>query len=722
MSSFFGSPTPESASGDPVEEIPTTTPPSETSASPDASASLNLELFKLLAAMQQQQQNKTVQTELQKPPTPIMGGLVLSNKTWEPWVGGKPNFDWSGLVDEAPRVPLPTQLRPLGSKAASSMIKRSESIFDDTKSKFKTKDDLDFFCRGLHQFFKTHGLDTVTYRTDPQDSTNMVSILTHYSCLSRATVNKQTAWMKNKYDAYDLQNDNSAKQSFLNSLQDALKKDIQIKTKPDDLFVDVFVVFIENERPVSHDLFQSMERKVLALHISQFAGANVKLMASAARETIQELVRARMWDSLKNSSLCRIFAVASPGNAEYSNPMYSLLNKVKTESMEIIHLTNVQKLQHMIDNKVSHDNILDTATDLYNEQTIDGLIRWPALINVRDKSPIANLSQMQDRGNGNSWKFVKKRKSSFKNRNSNWKNGGSGKGNFNPRKSKDRELKHTPPSTTDKPSKTVNGQPVFVKELFGRHHEWCAKCKRWTTTHNTATHIGRSDKNKFKSESGEGVCTPASGSTPTTMTSSTHFANQASSYLIPADPRIHLAMLTEQTPNTTSTSKSDDNTTSGGDGDGDGVGDNIDTVIEIFRHFAVLFLMWKIITSVCKTLWNHFHDFAPYFAPLLSHVVAHLLAVPLSDYIKLGWRLGLNPPQTAELPLKPSKPTTTELPEKLNLPALRRLIHHELHMLIPTVLKPDPSPALFFSSRPFGGEGCCTENNGTATWSSNVNI
>ena len=104
MSSFFGSPTPESAPGDPQEEeIPssTTTPPSETTASPDVTASLNMELFKLLAAMQQQQQ-KTVQTELPKPPTPIMGGLVLSNKTWEPWVGGKPKFDWTGLVDEAP--------------------------------------------------------------------------------------------------------------------------------------------------------------------------------------------------------------------------------------------------------------------------------------------------------------------------------------------------------------------------------------------------------------------------------------------------------------------------------------------------------------------------------------------------------------------------------------------------------------------------------------------
>ena len=161
MASFFGSPPSNTdIESDPLEQD--SPPILETPASSDVPASLNLELLKLLTAMQQQQKGK-VDTVIPKPPTPIMGGLILSNKTFEPWVGGKPKADWSGLVDTASTVPLPTQLRPIGSKAATSMIKRSESIFDDTKSKFKNKDDLDFFCRGLHQFFKTHGLDTITY-------------------------------------------------------------------------------------------------------------------------------------------------------------------------------------------------------------------------------------------------------------------------------------------------------------------------------------------------------------------------------------------------------------------------------------------------------------------------------------------------------------------------------------------------------------------------------
>ena len=145
---------------------------------------------------------------------------------------------------------------------------------------------------------------------------------------------KQTDQIRSCPDACDLQSDNSACKCFLDSLQDSLKKDVQTtKTKEDDLFADVFVAFIENERPVSGHLCQSMERKVLFLCVSKFTGGDVKVMASAAWETIQELIGARMWDSLKNTTLCCIFATALPNNTECSNPMCSLLDKVKAESL-----------------------------------------------------------------------------------------------------------------------------------------------------------------------------------------------------------------------------------------------------------------------------------------------------------------------------------------------------------------------------------------------------
>ena len=127
----------------------------------------------------------------------------------------------------------------------------------------------------------------------------------------------------------------------------------------------------------------------------------------------------------------------------------------------------------------------------------------------------------------------------------------------------------------------------------------------------------------------------------------------------------HLAA--EQAPNATEVdSTSGGDATSGGDttsgGDRESIGT---TIVTLFRHFAVFFLLWKIITSILKALWNHLHEFLPYFAPLIGHVLVHLLSVPLADYIKLGWRIGLG--------IKP-KPQPAELPVKHDLATLRKAI------------------------------------------------
>ena len=122
MSSYFiRSPAPEGQ-----EDAPS--PPLESSTrATDDPASLDVQMAKLLRQMQLSYELQQLQQKaelIQKPPTPVMGDLVLCNKVYEPWTGGKPKSDWSGLTEDSSRVPLPTQLRPIGSKAAPSMIKR----------------------------------------------------------------------------------------------------------------------------------------------------------------------------------------------------------------------------------------------------------------------------------------------------------------------------------------------------------------------------------------------------------------------------------------------------------------------------------------------------------------------------------------------------------------------------------------------------------------------
>ena len=117
-------------------------------------------------------------------------------------------------------------------------------------------------------------------------------------------------------------------------------------------------------------------------------------MVEKIRPLIQQLSKGRAWNSSKNVGLCRTLSEACSGtnNPEYSNPMSSLLTKVKENALQITHLNNVQKAAFMSQNDVGWEDILDQAEDLYKEQMVEGLERWPPASNPKDsKKPPSNF-------------------------------------------------------------------------------------------------------------------------------------------------------------------------------------------------------------------------------------------------------------------------------------------------------------------------------------------
>jgi len=108
-----------------------------------------------------------------------MGGLVDTYQGPEAWTGGKPKPDWLALDVKARKTPLPTQIQSNSSKAATSMLKRTEGLFSDDKSKFQHGDDLDYFCLRIESHFEKHGLNTIAYRFD-QHSNEMMNLFKHY--------------------------------------------------------------------------------------------------------------------------------------------------------------------------------------------------------------------------------------------------------------------------------------------------------------------------------------------------------------------------------------------------------------------------------------------------------------------------------------------------------------------------------------------------------------
>ena len=113
-----------------------------------------------------------------KPKKPKRGGLTQVGKDlWAPWTGGKPKTDWSGL-----EVPKPSSIEPnqYRSTSVSGLSKGQHYRTQGLSSKFSRTKDLMTFQEKVMDHLVDHGLDTITYLTDPGDSSKLVSVLTDH--------------------------------------------------------------------------------------------------------------------------------------------------------------------------------------------------------------------------------------------------------------------------------------------------------------------------------------------------------------------------------------------------------------------------------------------------------------------------------------------------------------------------------------------------------------
>ena len=174
--------------------------------------------------------------------------------------------------------------------------------------------------------------------------------------------------------------------------------------------------------------------------------------------------------------------------------MSALLQEVKSQALQITHLNNEEKANHMNQVDCGWEDILNTAEELYKEQMVDGMERWPPACNTKDsKAPpsqfTANLSQAPARYHrNNNDRQGKGDKDKKRNGNSNGKRNGNDKRNG--KNSKEKNPKYQPPRADEKPIRFVNGQPLYERTVKGRTLQWCSKCSppRWSTTHNSGTH------------------------------------------------------------------------------------------------------------------------------------------------------------------------------------------------------------------------------------------
>ena len=238
--------------------------------------------------------------------------------------------------------------------------------------------------------------------------------------------------------------------------------------------------------------------RVKAMSPKDFPQQNISMYVQQVKPILELLEVAHKWDADNNFHLCRTLATCGgDNNQEYSSRLYAMLNDIEEECLMIAHLSAKEKSAHMSRKKLGWRDILKLAESKYKAQMIESFVRWPPACNAPDSEAAppsfgsAHLPQLEHHQAPQGGR--RNRGSGSKNRNKTTGRGrpqGNRPGSSSGGRPKPKNPKKLPPDPKAQPTCHVNGEPVFEKRINGRKFEWCAKCKRYSTTHNTGTHTG----------------------------------------------------------------------------------------------------------------------------------------------------------------------------------------------------------------------------------------
>ena len=472
---------------------------------------------------------------------PRMGGVSRTSATESTaWVGGKPNADWTVLDASASRIcSTPHQMRPTSVSASHKLYTTRVAGLE---SKFeKNKTDLVSFQTKVDEHLTSHGLDTIAWIPDPENPTTIMAyVISHHAKYKVETARAAVLPLRAKWDDYDKNNDSQATKFLLNSLNEDMAKAMRAKAMKDDAFVTHWVMLVREIRSNSLKKYEGIIADMKALKPSDQPHQDLVPIIAKYREFSAELTVAGQFDhKLTLHMLETLMSVGGEDNEDYRSPLRVLRRKLEAAILATGYKDRVGAQQHMDAEGLDYKTVLQEAEDEF--RNLWDSHKWPPRQSVSDSKAAprnfgANLAAAQaqldfeaaktqlnlliqragggtapasgsskasaDRpcnlcGSANHWASACPQRGRQQGT-----SGGGGRGRSGPgghsggRGSSGRggrggslsggRGRGTTPFNWKKVAPKA-GDPQ-TKSADGQTYHWCAKCARWTASHDTAAH------------------------------------------------------------------------------------------------------------------------------------------------------------------------------------------------------------------------------------------
>ena len=435
------------------------------------------------------------------PVNPNMGickETYLGSGTWIIRVGGKPLYNWSGLD---PNVDT-SNVTPLRYRSVDPTYDNKGHKVRTTglESKFKKGHKLQDFITEVWEHLTEHGLDTVSYLVDPHLNTTVTNVVQHHSKFGHDMEVAEAAAtdFKDLYDEHDQDNDRCATKFLLNSIDIELKNDLRVSMNETDPFALIWLKLMHLLVSTSITRFTAIKQSIRNLKPSSYAGQNIQELTRDLMEKATELDCAGYYDHTLSLAMVESFLAADGDTTgSFAFEMNLLRRKVDEAIKTTTFMIPSDRDKHMLNNKLSFRHICEKASSEYRTLVDDN--RWPPASLPKDSKAVPKayltlpeiLTLVQ-----NPPKSFKSDSSSKKGKGACYncgdpdhysrdctkkRSGNSSKDNGQQHSKKEHSWKTTAPKDSEAKKKTVNG----------RDFEWCGKCRRWSTTHNTSTHTGK---------------------------------------------------------------------------------------------------------------------------------------------------------------------------------------------------------------------------------------